>query len=108
MNSCKKLGQYFTINKTLQEMVYKFIKNKPTEILEPSVGRGDLVKYIQSQNSDIKFDCYEIDEKIDFIIDTEDIEFGDFLLKDIKKLYKTIVGNPPYVKTKSGNKCKNC
>lgn len=42
----KKLGQYFTTDLILQEKVYGFIKNKLDVILEPSFGRGDLVKYI--------------------------------------------------------------
>ena len=40
------LGQYFTKDKKLQKVVYKFILNNPKIILEPSIGRGDLVKYI--------------------------------------------------------------
>lgn len=99
----KELGQYFTTNKKLQDIVYKFIKNNPKYILEPSSGRGDLVKYINSKNSDIIFDCYEIDGKIKFIINKDLIEICDFLKKEIKKSYKTIVGNPPYVSTKTGN-----
>jgi hypothetical protein len=42
----QKLGQYFTKNIILQEKVYEFILNDPEIILEPSVGRGDLVKFI--------------------------------------------------------------
>jgi len=95
-------GQYFTTDKSLQEKLYEFIRNKPQKILEPSVGRGDLVKYINSIQKDIKFDCYEIDKTIQTII-PNDIIFSDFLQEDIDKLYKTIIGNPPYVKTKTGN-----
>ena len=42
----KELGQYFTKNKILQKKVYELILNNPKLILEPSVGRGDLVKFI--------------------------------------------------------------
>jgi len=98
-------GQYFTKNISLQESVYKMIKNGPDTILEPSVGRGDLVQYIQRQSSKIKFDLYEIDKSILFLdsIDKETIIFGDFLSHDISERYDTIIGNPPYVKTKKGN-----
>ena len=99
----KQLGQFFTINISLQQKIYEFILNNPNIILEPSVGRGDLVKYVSNINPNIKFDCYEIDESIDFIIDSNHIVFGDFLTINIKKKYKTIIGNPPYVKTKRGN-----
>ena len=102
MSQKKNMGQYFTTDKTLQKKVYEFIKNNPDEILEPSVGRGDLVKYINSQDETIKFDCYEIDETIKPII-SNNIIFADFLQVKIDKKYKSIIGNPPYVKTVSGN-----
>ena len=56
-----ELGQYFTQNIRLQKIVYNLIKNNPNIILEPSVGRGDLVSYVISQNDTIRFNCYEID-----------------------------------------------
>ena len=36
-------------------------------------------------------------------IDNHNYEYCDFLKKEIIKKYKTIIGNPPYVKTKTGN-----
>ena len=64
----KSNGQYFTTDTTLQKKVYHFITNNPDKILEPSVGRGDLVKYVKKLNREVKFDCYEIDNSIKFII----------------------------------------
>lgn len=105
MEKISSLGQYFTINNRLQEMVFKFIKNKPKRILEPSVGRGDLVNFIKKQNDKIKFDMYEIDNEIIPLesIDKKKINYNDFLKVKIRKKYKTIIGNPPYVKTSKGN-----
>jgi adenine-specific DNA-methyltransferase len=71
--------------------------------LEPSVGRGDLVKYVNRFNKKVKFDCYEIDGNIKFIIDSKNIKIEDFLKSKNYCKYKTIIGNPPYVKTKTGN-----
>ena len=98
-------GQYFTKNEFLKEAVYNLILNNPTNILEPSCGRGDLIKYIQSKRSYIHFDSYEIDESIQILnpIDKSKIIYGDFLLQEINKKYCTIIGNPPYVKTTNGN-----
>lgn len=93
-------GQYFTKNEYLKINTYDLIKNKPDIILEPSVGEGDLVKYVASRKPHIKFDTYEIDESL---ISTDDVIYGDFLEMQIDKTYKTIIGNPPYVKTKTGN-----
>lgn len=103
MLNTKYLGQYFTKDISLQKKVLEFIQNNPEKILEPSVGRGDLVKYISKHYPNTKFTCYEIDKSIDFIINTDCIISRDFLKTDIKRNWKTIIGNPPYVKTKKGN-----
>jgi adenine-specific DNA-methyltransferase len=94
------LGQYFTTNIILKEKIYNFIINNPDEILEPSIGQGDLIVYVKEKNSSIKFDMYEIDEKIKLLdnIEKENVVYCDFLQQNITKLYKTIIGNPPYIK----------
>lgn len=98
-------GQYFTTNTFLQNAVYKLIHNNPSRILEPSIGRGDLVDYIKNVKPEIVFDMYEIDETIDVLnsIKKEQVIYGDFLTQNISIKYDTIVGNPPYVKTKGLN-----
>lgn len=103
MSNKKELGQYFTKNVDLQNNLVKLILNNPTNILEPSVGRGDLVAAINKIHPNISFDCFEIDNSIDFIIDKNMIVFTDFLNYNINKKYTTIIGNPPYVKTKHSN-----
>ena len=102
MKSVKKnKGQYFTTNEMLQKKVFDFILNKPSLILEPSVGRGDLVKYVKIFLN-VKWDLFEIDNEIKPIIDNK-IVYTDFLKYNIEKKYNTIIGNPPYVKTLKGN-----
>ena len=49
-----KLGQYFTTNIILQKKVFEFILNEPSNILESSFGRGDLIKYIIEKNYGFK------------------------------------------------------
>ena len=53
----------------------------------------------------IKFDMYEIDESIQLLDESlrNDVVYGDFFAQTITKKYKTIIGNPPYVRTKTGN-----
>jgi adenine-specific DNA-methyltransferase len=101
----KKLGQYFTTDLDLKNKIYEFIKNKPYEILEPCIGRGDLIIFIKQKLENIKFDMYEIDEKIEIYddINKNEIIRGDFLQNEINKKYITIIGNPPYIKRKNGN-----
>jgi adenine-specific DNA-methyltransferase len=103
--SIKELGQYFTTNIKLKEKIFQFILNNPSNILEPSVGQGDLIIYIKDKIPNIIFDMYEIDTTIKLLdkIDKETIIYGDFLKQIIIKNYKTIIGNPPYIRTKKGN-----
>ena len=90
--------QYFTTNEYLQEAIYSLILNNPNRILEPCVGRGDLVQYLQSK-IECKMECFEIDETIKkFVIPKSSITFTDFLTYPHKTYYKTIVANPPYNK----------
>ena len=104
MNDIHSKGQYFTTDITLQYTILDFIKNNPKTILEPSIGRGDLIKYI-TENSNVNFDMYELDESIQLLedIDREKVNYGDFIKANISKKYKTIIGNPPYVKKSTGN-----
>lgn len=105
MTSKHKLGQYFTKNEILKEKVYEFILNEPSKILEPSIGRGDLIEFIIKKNPSLIIDMYEIDTEIKLLdkIQREYVIYGDFLQQIITKKYKTIIGNPPYIRTKTGN-----
>jgi len=107
LKSKKQLGQYFTTDKGLKNALFKFIKNDNSPILEPSVGRGDLVKYICDNwkgKDKPYFHMYEIDNSIKLIdgINMDDIVYCDFLEVPMGK-YKTIIGNPPYIKSKEKN-----
>ena len=99
------LGQYFTTNIQLKEKIIEFILNEPETILEPSIGQGDLISYIKEKIPNILFDMYEIDKDIKLLknINSNNVTYCDFIEEDITKKYKTIVGNPPYIKTKQGN-----
>jgi adenine-specific DNA-methyltransferase len=99
------LGQYFTTNIELQQKVFEFILNNPLNILEPSIGRGDLILYINDKNPNITFDMYEIDNTIILLdgINKDKVIYTDFILEDIHKKYISIIGNPPYIKTKKSN-----
>jgi adenine-specific DNA-methyltransferase len=100
-----KLGQYFTTHNELKEKVYEFILNKPANILEPSIGQGDLITYITHKIPNVAFDMYEIDSSIPLhdTIQKDRVIYGDFMKQTIAKTYTTIIGNPPYVRTKTGN-----
>ena len=104
METKHSLGQYFTSHELLKHKVQEFIQNEPSCILEPSVGRGDLIETIYKNNTHIQFDMYEIDTTLTIIDGIPDnIIYGDFMKQTISKTYQTIIGNPPYVRTKKGN-----
>ena len=98
-------GQYFTEDKDLQNAVMSLIFNIPSKILEPSIGRGDLVSCVKNKFKNVPVDMYELDNNIDMLegIEKEKIVYGDFMQQNINTKYETIIGNPPYVKTKKGN-----
>lgn len=100
-----KLGQYFTTHNELKEKVFEFILNSPCNILEPCIGQGDLITFVTDKIPSITFDMYEIDTKIKLLntIQKDNVVYGDFIKQTITKTYKTIIGNPPYVRTKKGN-----
>jgi adenine-specific DNA-methyltransferase len=105
MTTKHNLGQYFTTNTDLKEKVFEFILNSPSGILEPSIGQGDLITFITCKIPSITFDMYEIDNNIKLLdnIPKDKVVYGDFMEQSITKTYKTIIGNPPYVRTKKGN-----
>lgn len=105
MPSKNNVGQYFTTHPELKSMVFDFILNNPSNILEPSIGKGDLITFVTEKMPGITFDMYEIDPQIKLLdgIQKDKVVYDDFMTQTITKTYKTILGNPPYVRTKRGN-----
>lgn len=103
------LGQYFTTCDILLEKMQEFIKNIPQVILEPSLGRGNMIDFLQKdiKYKNVQFDCFEIDPELELLEtinqDNLTLHYTDFIEYDISKTYDTIIGNPPYVKQKNGN-----
>ena len=68
-------------------------------LLEPCVGTGNLLKYINSENYD-DIDIYEI--KSTYLDEIKNIKFNkfncDFIKTSIDKEYDNIILNPPYIK----------
>ena len=99
------LGQFFTTHIVLKEKVFAFVKNNPSTILEPSIGQGDLIQFITEKSPGITWEMFEIDKTIPLLdgIQKEKVVYGDFIKQAVTKSFKTIIGNPPYVRTKKGN-----
>ncbi len=102
----KELGQFFTINEGLQQYVFDHVEHKGAQLLEPSFGSGHLLKKFLESDADYPMECYEIDSSIKPCInfnDNQRIVYGDFMSHEFDKKFKTIIGNPPYVKQSKGN-----
>lgn len=101
----KKLGQYFTTNHSLQNTIFDFIHNNPNKILEPCIGKGHLVSSILDKLPTMEFTMFEIDKTLEVLpnINKSHVQYTDFLTTNITEKYDTIIGNPPYVRTKTGN-----
>ena len=67
-------------------------------LLEPSIGTGNLLKFINTQNYTI--DAYEIKDTYLKALPhiNMNINHEDFIKANIQKSYKNIIMNPPYIK----------
>lgn len=102
----KDLGQYFTISEALQTFVFEKVKYKSSRLLEPSFGAGHLLKKFKDSDENYPMVCYELDMRIKPVITFnahQTAVYGDFTVQPITSKFRTIIGNPPYVKQKTGN-----
>jgi adenine-specific DNA-methyltransferase len=102
----KRLGQFFTISEELQQFIFDHVKNKLELLLEPSFGAGHLLQKFKNYNDNYPMICYEIDNTITPIVTINNFQqliYDDFTKQTINQTFKTIIGNPPYVKQKTGN-----
>ena len=102
----KQLGQYFTIAEELQQFVFDKVKHKGSRLLEPSFGAGHLLQPFKQYDANYPMVCYELDTTIQPVVEFnahQMVVYGDFTKQTIQQRFKTIVGNPPYVKQKTGN-----
>ena len=102
----KDLGQYFTIADDLQQFVFEKVKHRSSRLLEPSFGAGHLLKKFKEYDDNYPMICYELDSDVQPVIIFNDYQtpvYGDFTQQIVTTKFKTIIGNPPYVKKKTGN-----
>ena len=101
MSTKKELGQYFTVDESLQKFVFDKTVHKGSPLLEPSMGAGHLLRLFLLSNPDYPAVCYELDNKIKPVVtfsEAQTVTYGDFIKAKVPGKFKTIIGNPPYVK----------
>jgi adenine-specific DNA-methyltransferase len=106
MTSVKDLGQYFTVSSSLQAIVHSYVHNRGELLLEPSFGAGHLLQPFLAADAAYPMLCYEIDTRVKPVVtfgSAQSVVYGDFLAVRPGRKFKTIIGNPPYVKQRSGN-----
>jgi adenine-specific DNA-methyltransferase len=105
MSKQKNLGQYFTISENLQKFVFEKVQHKSSPLLEPSFGRGHLLKLFLDADPTWPMTCCELDETVKPLVNftNQTVLWGDFLKQNFDTKFKTIIGNPPYVKQSTGN-----
>lgn len=102
----KELGQYFTVSEALQQFVFDHVQHKSSRLLEPSFGAGHLLRKFKEYDENYPMTCYELDQKVQPVISFNEYQtpvYGDFMSQSISDKFMTIIGNPPYVKQKTGN-----
>jgi adenine-specific DNA-methyltransferase len=106
MKHKKVMGQYFTIADDLQRFVFEKVKYKSSCLLEPSFGAGHLLKKFKEYDDNYPIVCYELDSRVKPVITFNEYQtpiYADFTQQTITTKFKTIIGNPPYMKQKTGN-----
>ena len=102
----KELGQFFTCAESLQRFVFDHVKHRGSTLLEPSFGAGHLLKLFLQHDPNYPMVCYELDHTIAPVVPFNEHQmtiYADFTKQQIRQRYKTIIGNPPYIKQSSGN-----
>lgn len=89
---------YPTLETLIARMISK-IKRRPSKILEPSAGKGDIVDYL-AQHYDYRYDisAIEIDEELQATLRGKGIKLidSDFLEYSGPDKFDLIIANPPF------------
>ncbi len=103
-------GQFWTPDWVADAMVAYVLKNDSEEIFDPAVGAGAFFRAAQNlaaeQHRPLRLSGYEVDAAVleqakqDALteIDFANVELKDFVLHPPQKKYRSIVGNPPYIR----------
>ena len=103
----KELGQYFTKDLGLRKFIMELIRYQTHTLLEPSFGRGHIINDIIGTWPMRNIVGFEIDTNLKSKLVIKNINesrhvlhWTNFLEHNFETKFRTIIGNPPYVKVK--------
>ena len=105
MKKRAKQGIFFT-PKTLRDILFSHIENfEPTTILEPSCGSGEFLVDCRNKYPDASLVGVELEPQLviaaQSIVPDAIVYNENFLTWDMNRKFDFIIGNPPFVQTKS-------
>lgn len=102
MNMKKRLGQFFTVDAKVCDLMNSLMTDPLGKVLEPSAGAGNLMLHIINRNYD-SLTGFELDNTVPLLDDSLQVQYGDFfeLSQGLDNTFNSIIGNPPYVAWKN-------
>ena len=100
----KQLGQFFTTNRKIQQVMVSLLDNQPRTILEPSCGEGHLISAVSQVYPTAHITGVEYDSSLTQQIPNAQIIYKDFFSFFPSKTYDAVIANPPYVAWKNTDK----
>lgn len=112
----KDMGQYFTpqpiIDDFLSNLPDDVLQSEDLDILDPSSGTGEFLRYADKEFSNPRLEGWELDEELVEV--SEEILEDRALIRNVNSLhyesdkkYDLIIGNPPYYEIKLNEKIRD-
>lgn len=112
----KDMGQYFTPQPIIEDFLSNLpddvLQSEDLDILDPSSGTGEFLRYADKEFSNPRLEGWELDEELVEV--SEEILEDRALIRNVNSLhyesdkkYDLIIGNPPYYEIKLNEKIRD-
>jgi adenine-specific DNA-methyltransferase len=96
----QQLGQFFTTNRAVQDVMLALVRTEAGNALEPSAGAGDLVQVLE-QRPGLRITAVEYDDTVEHHCASPVLHADFFTFAAGGGPFDVVFGNPPYVAWKS-------